>query len=200
MMFTSGTTGLAKPVPVPLKAIAAFVGYLRDAVDLREDEAFWNLADPGWAYGLYYAVTGPLALGHATTFYEGPFTVESLSPHRTLAVDWDDELIDTYEAERKPHAWALINMALRIGSFMQPKSVAGAAIAQGLLRLVCLVPAARDYILHLKFKPKPRFKQGFKEQEHGTHAVAIMAAIKAALDPRQLMNPGKIFARGTPAE
>ena len=34
----------------------------------------------------------------------GPFTVESLSPHRTLAVDWDDELIDTHEAaesERK---------------------------------------------------------------------------------------------------
>ncbi|MCV2867431.1 DNA methyltransferase [Defluviimonas sp. WL0002] len=28
----------------------------------------------------------------------GPFTVESLSPHRTLAVGWDDELIDTYEA------------------------------------------------------------------------------------------------------
>jgi adenine-specific DNA-methyltransferase len=28
----------------------------------------------------------------------GPFTVESLSPHRTLAVDWNDELIDTLEA------------------------------------------------------------------------------------------------------
>jgi adenine-specific DNA-methyltransferase len=28
----------------------------------------------------------------------GPFTVESLSPHRTLAVDWDDELIDVMEA------------------------------------------------------------------------------------------------------
>ena len=28
----------------------------------------------------------------------GPFTVESLSPHRTLAVDWDDELIDLHEA------------------------------------------------------------------------------------------------------
>ncbi|MCW2275304.1 adenine-specific DNA-methyltransferase [Rhodoblastus acidophilus] len=27
----------------------------------------------------------------------GPFTVESLSPHRTLAVDWDDELIDEQE-------------------------------------------------------------------------------------------------------
>lgn len=28
----------------------------------------------------------------------GPFTVESLSPHRTLAVDWNDELIDLLEA------------------------------------------------------------------------------------------------------
>ncbi|CAJ95893.1 Acetyl-coenzyme A synthetase AcsA [Cupriavidus necator] len=77
MMFTSGTTGPAKPLLVPLKAIAAFAGYMSDAVDLRAEDAFWNLADPGWAYGLYYAVTGPLALGHPTTFYDGPFTVES---------------------------------------------------------------------------------------------------------------------------
>ena len=28
----------------------------------------------------------------------GPFTVESLSPHRTLAVDWNDELIDILQA------------------------------------------------------------------------------------------------------
>lgn len=77
MMFTSGTTGPAKPLVVPLKAILAFVGYMREAVDLRPEDAFWNLADPGWAYGLYYAVIGPLAIGHPTTFYEGAFTVES---------------------------------------------------------------------------------------------------------------------------
>jgi acetyl-CoA synthetase len=34
MMFTSGTTGLAKSVPVPLKAILAFKGYMTHAVDL----------------------------------------------------------------------------------------------------------------------------------------------------------------------
>src|SRR6185437_13467240 len=28
----------------------------------------------------------------------GPFTVESLSPHRTLAVDWNDELVDILDA------------------------------------------------------------------------------------------------------
>lgn len=77
LMFTSGTTGPAKPLEVPLRAIVAFQGYMRDAIDLRPDDRFWNLADPGWAYGLYYAVTGPLALGHATTFYDGPFSVES---------------------------------------------------------------------------------------------------------------------------
>ena len=77
MLSTSGTTGLPKAVPVPLKALLSFRVYMTDAVDLRPADRFWNIADPGWAYGLYYAVTGPLMLGHATTFYDGPFTVES---------------------------------------------------------------------------------------------------------------------------
>ncbi|MFO1119223.1 MAG: AMP-binding protein [Rhodospirillales bacterium] len=77
MLFTSGTTGAAKGVAVPLKALLSFHVYTRWAMDLRDDDAFWNIADPGWAYGLYYAVTSPLLLGHATTLYDGPFTVES---------------------------------------------------------------------------------------------------------------------------
>lgn len=83
MMFTSGTTGLAKPMLVPLKAIAAFAGYMRDAVGLRDGDRFWNLADPGWAYGLYYAVIGPLALGMTTVFHEGAFSVDEA--YRTIA-------------------------------------------------------------------------------------------------------------------
>lgn len=77
LMFTSGTTGLAKPLEVPLKALIAFGRYMQDAVGLAEDDAFWNIADPGWAYGLYYAITGPLLLGHATLFYEGGFSIDS---------------------------------------------------------------------------------------------------------------------------
>lgn len=76
MMSTSGTTGLAKGVPVPIRALAAFATYMHFAIDLRPEDVFWNIADPGWAYGLYYAVTGPLLLGHATTLCEAPFTVE----------------------------------------------------------------------------------------------------------------------------
>lgn len=77
MMFTSGTTGAAKPLLVPLKAIAAFVGYMRDAIDLRPEDRFWNIADPGWAYGLYYGITGPLAMGQTVYLYKGGFSAES---------------------------------------------------------------------------------------------------------------------------
>jgi acetyl-CoA synthetase len=75
IMFTSGTTGPAKPVLVPLKAIVPFVVYVRDAVGLQPGDRYWNFADPGWAYGLYYAVTAPLAMGHETLLYDGPFDV-----------------------------------------------------------------------------------------------------------------------------
>ena len=70
-------------------------------------------------------------------------------------------LLDTYAVERAPHAWALIRMALRIGFFMQPKSRFSAVLMQGALRVISLYPPARDYVLQLKFKPKPRFRSGF---------------------------------------
>jgi len=76
-MFTSGTVGKSKGVAVPAKALLAFYVYMKYAIDLRDDDVFWNVADPGWAYGLYYAVVGPLLLGHATHFNPGGFTPES---------------------------------------------------------------------------------------------------------------------------
>jgi D-lactate dehydrogenase (cytochrome) len=36
-------------------------------------------------------------------------------------------------------------------------------------------------------------KREFLEQEHGVEALAVMRSIKAALDPKGIMNPGKIF-------
>jgi 3-(3-hydroxy-phenyl)propionate hydroxylase len=95
-----------------------------------------------------------------------------------------EDLLDTYEQERKPHAWALIQMALRIGTYMQPKTRWGAALSQGLLKLVCLIPAARDYILHLKFKPKPKFAKGF--------FMPLLAGHQAWVPPGQLMPQPKV--------
>ena len=72
-MFTSGTVGKSKGVSVPLSALSAFYLYMRYAIDLRDDDNYWNMADPGWAYGLYYAITGPLLLGVTTYFNEAGF-------------------------------------------------------------------------------------------------------------------------------
>lgn len=84
-------------------------------------------------------------------------------------------VLDSYELERKPHAWSLIRMAVRIGTFMQPKSVPAAILTQGALRLFSIFPPARDYVMQLKFKPKPRFAQGFfvpdKEGTNRKHGV-----------------------------
>ncbi|MFG1481545.1 AMP-binding protein [Halobacteriovorax sp. HFRX-1_3] len=77
LLSTSGTTGLPKAVPVPLFALSSFKQYMDLAVDLKPTDRFWNLADPGWAYGLYYSVIGPLVNGNALLFYEGGFSTES---------------------------------------------------------------------------------------------------------------------------
>lgn len=76
ILFTSGTTGSPKSLLVPVKAAAAFRRYMIDAVALTATDRFWNIADPGWAYGLYYAIVGPLSLGYTTTFQESGFTPE----------------------------------------------------------------------------------------------------------------------------
>lgn len=76
-MFTSGTVGKSKGVSVPLKALPTFYLYMRYAIDLRETDNYWNMADPGWAYGLYYAITGPLLMGITTYFNEMGFDAQN---------------------------------------------------------------------------------------------------------------------------
>jgi acetyl-CoA synthetase len=76
ILFTSGTTGHPKGVRWPLDLLLTTAVYMRDAIDLQPDDNYWNVADPGWAYGMIYAVVGPLLFGHATTFYEGGFTID----------------------------------------------------------------------------------------------------------------------------
>jgi len=83
VLFTSGTTGKPKGVRYPLALLLPVASYMLDAIELRPDDNYWNVADPGWAYGMLYAVVGPLMLGHTTTFNEGAFTVESTL--RTIA-------------------------------------------------------------------------------------------------------------------
>lgn len=78
LIYTSGTTGTPKGVPVPIWALAAFEAYMTLGIGIRSSDTYWNLADPGWAYGLYYGVIGPLSLGHSILFLNLPFDPKNI--------------------------------------------------------------------------------------------------------------------------
>jgi acetyl-CoA synthetase len=80
-MLTSGTTGRPKGVVHPLAYVADWFVYHEYSLDLRPDDGFWLAADPGWAYGLYGAIIGPLAMGIPSHLLCGGFSAE-----RTLRV------------------------------------------------------------------------------------------------------------------
>ncbi|NED66904.1 AMP-binding protein, partial [Streptomyces sp. SID10244] len=71
-----GTTGAPKGVPVSVRALASFACYMHYGLDVAADDVFWNAADPGWAYGLYYGVLGPLSLGRRNLLLHAGFSPE----------------------------------------------------------------------------------------------------------------------------
>lgn len=77
--------------PQPAKAALARFWEARIARQKEIDASIAAKAEFEYLYDKPFADKGKVRVA-------GPFTVESLSPHRTLAVDWDDELIDLHEA------------------------------------------------------------------------------------------------------
>jgi 3-(3-hydroxy-phenyl)propionate hydroxylase len=72
-----------------------------------------------------------------------------------------DGLLDSYETERRDHAAAMIQLAIRMGHVMMPRGRLQALAFQSFFRALALYPAARSYFAEMKYKPKPRFHRGF---------------------------------------
>jgi acetyl-CoA synthetase len=76
-IYTSGTTGSPKGVAVPIRALASFQAYAEFGLGLSSDGVFWNAADPGWAYGLYFGILATLTTGVVGLLFESGFSAES---------------------------------------------------------------------------------------------------------------------------
>jgi len=71
-----------------------------------------------------------------------------------------ETVLDSYETERKPHARALIELAVNMGRIMMPASPLAAWLIQTGLRALRIYPPAQRYVTQMKFKPRPYFSVG----------------------------------------
>lgn len=68
--------------------------------------------------------------------------------------------MDSYETERRKPAWDMIQLAVAMGSIVMPAGRDQVMFRDLLLQALEPFPNVRDYLIHMRFKPKPRYGAG----------------------------------------
>lgn len=71
-----------------------------------------------------------------------------------------DQVLASYDTERRPHARKIIRVALMLGALVMPQNRAAAFVVHGLMSLLRLLPAGRALFEDLKIKPQNTFDEG----------------------------------------
>jgi 3-(3-hydroxy-phenyl)propionate hydroxylase len=85
--------------------------------------------------------------------------------------DAHQDLLDTYELERRPHAEATVALSVRLGQVMMSRHRTLAGVRDTALRAGMWVPAFRRYVTEGRFKPAPYYRSGAVLSSAGTSAV-----------------------------
>lgn len=72
----------------------------------------------------------------------------------------DDELLDTYDVERRKHARAMIDLSTTVGKVISPTNRRLAGARDAVIRAASMVPTLKRYVLEMRFKPMPFYAQG----------------------------------------
>ncbi|MEU5262239.1 bifunctional 3-(3-hydroxy-phenyl)propionate/3-hydroxycinnamic acid hydroxylase [Amycolatopsis sp. NPDC021455] len=73
----------------------------------------------------------------------------------------DHALFRTYDRERRPHARAMIDLSTTLGRILSPTRRSLARARDWFLRAASLAPAVKRWVLEMRFKPVPHYRDGF---------------------------------------
>jgi 3-(3-hydroxy-phenyl)propionate hydroxylase len=71
-----------------------------------------------------------------------------------------DAVLNSYQDERYDPAWSMILLAVAMGDVVMPIKPEQVAFREQLVKSMQPFPAVKDYLLKMKFKPKPRYDRG----------------------------------------
>jgi 3-(3-hydroxy-phenyl)propionate hydroxylase len=71
-----------------------------------------------------------------------------------------DDVLDSYEAERREHVRAMVQLSTWVGRVVSITNRPVAALRNGFFRTLALVPRAKRYIVTMRFKPMPTMTTG----------------------------------------
>lgn len=70
------------------------------------------------------------------------------------------KMLDSYFTERRDPAWAMIQLAVAMGDIIMPIEEDQLKFREQLMKALKPFPGVQDYLLQMKFKPRPRCAQG----------------------------------------
>src|SRR5690606_27072703 len=76
-------------------------------------------------------------------------------------------LLDTYEAERRDHAKAMIDLSVMAGNVLAPPKRWQGMLRDAVSWVLNYVPPAKRYLLEMRFKPMPQYRTGALVQAKG---------------------------------
>ncbi|MFP6775136.1 MAG: bifunctional 3-(3-hydroxy-phenyl)propionate/3-hydroxycinnamic acid hydroxylase [Alphaproteobacteria bacterium] len=100
------------------------------------------------------------------------------------------ELLESYDGERRGPAWAMVQLAVAMGEIVMPQAREDIEFRQGILRQFDRFPQARDFIVGMKFKPRPRYDGGAFVDLHGQLVAASL--VGAMLPQPDLLGPARL--------
>jgi 3-(3-hydroxy-phenyl)propionate hydroxylase len=89
-------------------------------------------------------------------------------------------ILESYDAERRPHARKIIKLARFLGSLVMPRNRAVAFALHGLIRAIRVLPAGRRLFDDLKIKPENTFDNGLFWRNRGNERLRAGSSMPQA--------------------